>query len=47
MLTTLRKLRFVAGEQDLPASTYLKTCEMFNILTNEWQFIGSLTVDRL
>ena len=24
----------------------LQTCEMFNILTNEWQLIGSLTVER-
>ena len=25
----------------------LKTCEVYNISTNEWQFIGSLNVPRL
>ena len=36
---------FVAGGRDF--QTYLKTCEMFNISTNEWQFIGSLNVPCL
>ena len=35
---------FVAGGQDSQSS--LKTCEIFNISTNEWQLIGSLTVPR-
>ena len=35
---------FVAGGEDL--QTYLKTCEMFNVSTNEWQLIGSLNVFR-
>ena len=26
---------------------YFKTCEMFNVSTNEWQFIGSLNVPRV
>ena len=37
---------FVAGGRG-DWESYHKTCEMFHILTNEWQFIGSLTVDRL
>ena len=36
---------FVAGGDDWKA--YLKTCEMFNVSTNEWQFIGSLSVSRV
>ena len=36
---------FVAGGQDL--ETYLQTCEMFNISTNEWQLIGSLMIQRI
>ena len=35
---------FVAGGTDWQA--YFKTCEMFNVSTNEWQFIGSLNVSR-
>ena len=35
----------VAGGED--SETYLKTCEMFNLSTNDWQFIGSLTVHRM
>ena len=35
---------FVAGGTDWQA--YFKTCEMFNVSTNEWQFIGSLNVFR-
>ena len=35
----------VAGGED--SEWYLKTCEMFNISTKEWQFIASLTVERL
>ena len=27
-------------------NTWLETCEMYNILTNEWQLIGSLNVPR-
>ena len=34
---------FVAGGRENCASC-LKTCEMFNISTNEWQLIGSLNV---
>ena len=36
---------FVAGGSD--SETYLKTCEMFNVWTNEWQFIASLNVSRV
>ena len=36
---------FLAGGKQYPGS-YLRTCEMFNILTNEWQFITSLNVYR-
>ena len=35
---------FVAGGNNL--QVYFKTCEMFNVSTNEWQFIGSLNVSR-
>ena len=35
---------FVAGGADWQG--HLKTCEMFNVSTNEWQFIGSLNVAR-
>ena len=35
---------FVAGGVAL--GLLLKTCEMLNIATNEWQLIGSLTVGR-
>ena len=31
---------FIAG------GWWLKTCEMYNISTNDWQLIGSLTIDR-
>lgn len=36
---------FIAGGHD---STFhpLQTCEMYNILTNEWQFIANLTIPR-
>ena len=36
---------FLAGGENLQA--YLKTCEMFNVSTNEWQFTGSLNVSRV
>ena len=36
---------FVVGGKNLQA--YLKTCEMFNVSTNEWQFTGSLNVSRI
>jgi len=36
---------FIAGGRD-NMELYLETCEMFNISTNEWQLIGSLTVHR-
>ena len=35
---------FVAGGRDSQA--FLKTCEMFNVATNEWRFIGSLNLAR-
>ena len=36
---------FVAGGWE-DSVWQLRTCEMFNISTNEWHFIGILTVDR-
>ena len=36
----------VAGGTEVWQSC-LKACEMFNISTNEWQLIGSVTVDRM
>ena len=36
---------FVGGGREDWVSC-LETCEMFNISTNEWQFIGSLNVPR-
>ena len=36
---------FVVGGTDWQA--YFKTCEMFNVSTNEWQFVGSLNVRRM
>ena len=36
---------FVAGGRENWKSV-LKTCEMYNISTNEWQFIGSLNFPR-
>ena len=36
---------FVAGGSG--SETYLKTCEMFNVWTNEWQLIASLNVSRV
>ena len=38
------KIFIAGGSQDW--RTNLKTCEMFNVSTNEWQFIGSLNVPR-
>ena len=43
-VTTEGKI-FVAGGKESWKSC-LKTCEMYNISTNEWQFIGSLKVPR-
>ena len=37
---------FVAGGQGR-GNEQLKSCEVYNISTNEWQFIGSLNVPRL
>ena len=37
---------FVAGGREGGLGDVLKTCEMYNISTNEWQFIGSLNVPR-
>ena len=37
---------FVAGGRMDDSDSCLKTCEMFNISTNEWQLIGSLKVPR-
>ena len=39
-----RKIFLTGGIQD--ELTWLTTCEMYNISTNEWQFIGSLKVPR-
>ena len=44
-VTTEEKI-FVAGGRDVGSISVLKTCEMYNISTNEWQFIGSLNVPR-
>ena len=40
-----RKIFVAGGNEDW--ESYLKTCEMYNISTNEWQFIGSLKVPRV
>ena len=39
---------FIAGgsTSDGTEIVYLKTCEIYNILTDEWQFIASLTLRR-
>ena len=44
-VTTEGKI-FVAGGYEGGSGYVLKTCEMYNISTNEWQFIGSLNVPR-
>ena len=44
-VTTEGKI-FVAGGRKSGLGDVLKTCEMYNISTNEWQFIGSLNVPR-
>ena len=44
-VTTEGKI-FVAGGNEGGSGYVLKTCEMYNISTNEWQFIGSLNVPR-
>lgn len=33
---------FVAGGRHREGNSLLQTCEMYNILTNEWQLVGSL-----
>ena len=43
-VATEGKIFVAGGMQDWRWS--LKTCEMFNVSTSEWQFIGSLTVYR-
>ena len=44
-VTTEGKI-FVAGGNGGVSGDVLETCEMYNISTNEWQFIGSLNVPR-
>ena len=44
-VTTEGKI-FVAGGREGGLGYVMKTCEMYNISTNEWQFIGSLNVPR-
>ena len=44
-LATEGKIIVAGGTEDWQSC--LKICEMFNISTNEWQLIGSLTVDRM
>ena len=44
-VATEKKIIIAGGTEDWHSS--LKICEMFNISTNEWQLIGSLTVDRI
>ena len=43
-VTTEGKIFVAGGRKDW--ESVLKTCEMYNISTNEWQFIGSLKVPR-
>ena len=43
-MTTKGKIFVAGGRKDW--ESVLKTCEMYNISTNEWQFIGSLKVPR-
>ena len=43
-VTTKGKIFVAGGKEDW--TSFLKTCEMYNIFTNEWQFIGSLKVPR-
>ena len=43
-VATEGKIFLAGGMEDW--RTFLKTCEMFNILTHEWQLIGSLNVSR-
>ena len=47
-VATLGKI-FVAGgtQEKIWLQTPLTTCEMYNVSTNEWQFIGSLNVGRM
>ena len=42
-MTTEGKIFVAGGREDV---VILKTCEMYNVSTNEWQFIGSLNVPR-
>jgi len=43
---TEEKIFIAGGRENLLSAITLKTCEMFNISTNEWQLIGSLKVPR-
>ena len=45
-VTTEGKIFVAGGREDRRSVSVLKTCEMYNISTNEWQFIGSLNVPR-
>ena len=38
---------FVAGGKHREGNSVLQTCEIYNILTNEWQLTGSLNVSRV
>ena len=38
---------FVAGGNHREGNSVLQTCEIYNILTNEWQLTGSLNVSRM
>lgn len=38
---------FVAGGKHREGNSVLQTCEIYNILTNEWQLTGSLNVSRM
>jgi len=45
-VATEEKIFIAGGRKNLLSRISLKTCEMFNISTNEWQLIGNLKVPR-